>query len=227
MARFEMQYHEDGENDVKGWDAMTIHTLPIYQINAFADLPFSGNPAAVVPLESWLADDVLQKIAMENNLSETAFFVSSSESDADFHIRWFTPTVEAPLCGHATLAGAYVVFNHLGFDGGELRLRSQSGILTAKRDGSAIVLNFPKQSIAPENIPDDIIAALGGDKPVETYRVTSRDTTLSRCMTMRRSFAIWRPICRYWANLPDRGVIVTAPGTRPGLIWFHVISFRP
>lgn len=217
MARFEMQYHEDGENDVKGWDAMTIHTLPIYQIDAFADLPFSGNPAAVVPLESWLADDVLQKITMENNLSETAFFVSSSESDADFHIRWFTPTVEAPLCGHATLAGAYVVFNHLGFDGGELRLRSQSGILTAKRDGSAIVLNFPKQPIAPENIPDDIIAALGDDKPVETYRVTSRDTDLVAVYDDASVVRNMAPDMSVLGKLADRGVIVTAPGDETGL----------
>ncbi len=91
-------------------------TLPIYQVDAFADRVFTGNPAAVMPLEHWLEDTALQALAMENNLSETAFFVPLADDDeADFHIRWFTPTAEVPLCGHATLASAWVIFNKLGW----------------------------------------------------------------------------------------------------------------
>ncbi|MBF6309209.1 PhzF family phenazine biosynthesis protein, partial [Nocardia farcinica] len=86
--------------------------LKIYQIDAFTERLFCGNPAAVVPLEKWLPDSLMQKIAMENNLSETAFFTASGEK---FHIRWFTPTTEVNLCGHATLASAHVIFNHLNY----------------------------------------------------------------------------------------------------------------
>jgi len=196
---------------------MTTKNLPIYQIDAFSDVLFAGNPAAVVPLSTWLPDDVLQKIAMENNLSETAFFVPVTAGGADFHIRWFTPTVEVPLCGHATLASAYVIFNQLGFEGDIVRLQSKSGILTARRYLDAIVLDFPKQPIVPETIADDVIAALGGDTPVETFGVASRDTDLVAVYDDAAIVRSMTPDMSLLAKLADRGVIVTAPGDKTGL----------
>ena len=197
---------------------MTTKNLPIYQVDAFSDVLFAGNPAAVVPLSAWMPDEVLQKIAMENNLSETAFFVpAGSGDDADFHIRWFTPTVEVPLCGHATLASAFVIFTQLGFDGEIVRLQSKSGILTARRDGDAIVLDFPKQPIAAENIPDDVIAALGGAKPTETFGVVSRDTDLVAVYNDAAIVRSMTPDMSVLGKLTNRGVIVTAPGDKTGL----------
>lgn len=197
---------------------MTTQTLPIYKIDAFTDILFAGNPAAVVPLAKWLPDDVLQKIAMENNLSETAFFVPcSSDDEADFHIRWFTPTVEVPLCGHATLANAYVIFNKLGFDGELVKLNSKSGILTAVRDGAAIVLNFPKQPLRTAEMADEIIDAIGGIQPVETFVVASRDTDLVAVFDDASVVRNMRPDMSVLGKLADRGVIVTAPGDKTGL----------
>ncbi|WP_430475251.1 PhzF family phenazine biosynthesis protein [Thalassospira lucentensis] len=197
---------------------MKTQTLPIYQVDAFTDILFAGNPAAVVPLPQWLADDVMQKIAMENNLSETAFFVPCGAGDeADFHIRWFTPTVEVPLCGHATLASAFVIFNQLGFEGDLVKLQSQSGILSATRDGDAIVLDFPKQPIKSSTVPDDVIAALGGETPIETYRVTSRDTDHVVVYRDAKVVREMRPDMSVLGKLTGRGVIVTAPGDKTGL----------
>lgn len=122
---------------------MTSQSLPLYIVDAFSDQPFGGNPAAVVPLESWPEDQVLQNIAMEHNLSETAFFVPSQDESAkdgaaDFEIRWFTPTVEVPLCGHATLASSHVIFQHMGFAKDTLRLKTRErGTLTLTQAGQA------------------------------------------------------------------------------------------
>lgn len=108
--------------------------LPLYMVDAFADAPFKGNPAAVVPLETWLPDETLQAIAQENNLSETAFFIPSENAGADFDLRWFTPSVEVPLCGHATLATGHTLYAHLGFDAPSVRFSTrEKGILTLSR----------------------------------------------------------------------------------------------
>ncbi|PWD97912.1 PhzF family phenazine biosynthesis protein [Marinilabilia rubra] len=115
--------------------------LKLFQVDAFTDNVFGGNPAAVVPLEKWLADADLQKIAMENNLSETGFFVP--EKEGGFHIRWFTPEVEVNLCGHATLATSHVIFNHLEWPGFELEFKSRSGLLKVRRESGLLKLNFP------------------------------------------------------------------------------------
>lgn len=112
----------------------------IYQVDAFTDHVFGGNPAAVVPLTEWLSDEVLQNIAMENNLSETAFFVADG---GDYHIRWFTPDVEVNLCGHATLASSHVLYRHLGYSGDEIRFKSRSGNLTVRAMDDKYILNFP------------------------------------------------------------------------------------
>jgi PhzF family phenazine biosynthesis protein len=133
--------------------------LPLYQIDAFADGPFTGNPAAVCPLEDWLSDDVMQAIAAENNLSETAFFVPEGDG---FRLRWFTPTTEVDLCGHATLASAFVVFRWLSPDRNEVTFQTQqAGPLTVARDGDLLALDFPARPPSPCAMPDGLAAALG------------------------------------------------------------------
>lgn len=114
--------------------------LPIYQVDAFTDHVFGGNPAAICPLTRWLPDATLQAIAAENNLAETAFFVPEGEG---YRLRWFTPTVEMPLCGHATLASAHVIFHHIDAAASLLRFQTLSGELTVARDGERLVLDFP------------------------------------------------------------------------------------
>lgn len=130
--------------------------LTLYQIDAFADKPFRGNPAAVCPLDHWLADELLQSIAMENNLSETAFFVATAEG---YHIRWFTPTCEVDLCGHATLASAYVLFDCLGYPGERIEFQSRSGRLIVERDRDFLVLDFPARPPQACEIPKSIVDA--------------------------------------------------------------------
>lgn len=108
--------------------------MTLYQVDAFADQVFAGNPAAVIPLQSWPDDQLMQSIANENNLAETAFIVPEGN---DFRIRWFTPAVEVDLCGHATLAAAFVMFNHLGYDRETIRFQSRSGWLSVEKRNMA------------------------------------------------------------------------------------------
>ena len=132
--------------------------LPLYQVDAFADAPFTGNPAAVVPLETWLDDALMQAIALENNLSETAFFVP--EGDA-FRIRWFTPAAEVNLCGHATLATAWVLFNELGLADNTVRFLSHSGELRVSREEDLLTLDFPAQPPVPVARSPELVRGLG------------------------------------------------------------------
>ncbi|PZU57382.1 MAG: PhzF family phenazine biosynthesis protein [Sphingobium sp.] len=137
--------------------------LPIVQVDAFAADAFTGNPAAVMPLDAWLPDAVLQAIAEENNLSETAFTVPlRDDPEADFELRWFTPTVEAQLCGHATLASGHVLIADVG-DGKHIRFRTRrAGVLEVRRDGDAYALSLP--AWAPDPVPPPAtLAAIGGD----------------------------------------------------------------
>ncbi len=148
-------------------------SFPLYQIDAFAEGVFSGNPAAVVPLDSWLPDATLQAIAAENNLPETAFFVPLPASQGDgFHLRWFTPTFEIDLCGHATLAAAHVLFTELGFTGPRLRFESQSGSLFVEResghDGDLLALDFPSWPPKPVPVTEAMSRAFGAE-PLEAY----------------------------------------------------------
>ena len=138
--------------------------IPIYQVDAFADKIFSGNPAAVCPLKNWLPDDLMQKIAMENNLSETAFFVKNGN---EFEIRWFTPAIEVDLCGHATLATAHVLFNHLNYENDIIFLKSRSGDLRVKKEDELLVLDFPSGFYEGISTPSKLSEALG-KKPIET-----------------------------------------------------------
>lgn len=119
-------------------------TLPFFQVDAFADRPFTGNPAAVMPLDAWLPDATMQAIAEENNLSETAFTVPTT-GDADYELRWFTPTTEVALCGHATLASGHVLIA-----GDEVRFRTRkAGVLAVRRDGEALTLDLPATLVKP------------------------------------------------------------------------------
>jgi PhzF family phenazine biosynthesis protein len=136
-------------------------TLPFFQVDAFADGPLTGNPAAVMPLDQWLDEGLMQRIAGENNLSETAFTVPSESEDADFDLRWFTPTTEVELCGHATLAAAHVLLT-----GDEVRFSTRSGILKVRRDDELLQLDLPAAPLSEVREPD-LCTALGlPDSPV-------------------------------------------------------------
>ena len=140
--------------------------LTLYQIDAFANRTFEGNPAAICPLDKWLSDELMQSIATENNLSETAFFV---QSDTGYHIRWFTPAHEVDLCGHATLASAYVIFNILGHKENEIQFESKSGVLTVKQDHDWLAMNFPSQPPVKCETPQQIINAFD-ETPIECLK---------------------------------------------------------
>ena len=131
-------------------------SLKIYQVDAFASNIFEGNPAAVVPLDKWLPDETMQKIALENNLSETAFFIPNGNR---FHIRWFTPLAEVNLCGHATLATAHVLFHHLKYNKSEIQFESRSGILKVNRKDDLLYLNFPTSELVEIEIPENLKGA--------------------------------------------------------------------
>lgn len=179
--------------------------LRLYQIDAFADRLFGGNPAAVCPLDAWLPDEVMQQIAAENNLAETAFYV---RTDRGFHIRWFTPTVEVDLCGHATLASAYVAFNYDRCPGDVVEFASKSGPLKVKREGELLVLDFPADRVEPVSVPLLLIEALGRE-PIETYK---GKTDYLVVYGVEEHVATLQPDFVDLAMIPARGIIVTAPG---------------
>jgi predicted PhzF superfamily epimerase YddE/YHI9 len=141
--------------------------LPLYWVDAFTDRVFGGNPAAVVPLESWPEDALLQRIANENGLSETAFFVRTGPAAAT--LRWFTPSVEVDLCGHATLATAHVLFRELGQKESPFDFQTKSGTLSVAAKGPLFELDFPSRPAAHVVIPDALVAGLGA-KPREALR---------------------------------------------------------
>lgn len=180
--------------------------LPLYQVDAFATQVLRGNPAAVCPLEQWLPDALMQAVALENNLSETAFFVPA-DGDYDFHLRWFTPLEEVDLCGHATLATAWVIFHKLGFDKPIIRFKSLSGLLTVERKGTLLALNFPEWPLMPVARYDEIATALGV-RPVAVFK--SHDwVAVLESETQLKALA---PDQGAMGRLDCRGVIVTAPG---------------
>ena len=132
--------------------------IPMFQVDAFADGLFTGNPAAICPLESWISDATMQSIAMENNLAETAFLVAEGDG---YHLRWFTPATEVDLCGHATLASAYVVMNCLGMERNSVSFQTQSGRLTVTREGDLYALDFPSRPPQRCQVHPRLIEALG------------------------------------------------------------------
>ena len=143
-----------------------MRRLPLFQVDAFADRPFVGNPAAVCPLEAWLDDATMQAIALENNLSETAFFVPRPAGDGvdgecELDLRWFTPAAEVDLCGHATLASAHVVLTRLAPGAERVGFHTRSGRLEVERAGSGYAMDLPSQPPAPANPPPGLVDALG------------------------------------------------------------------
>lgn len=178
--------------------------LTLYQVDAFADRLFAGNPAAVCPLAQWLPEATMQAIARENNLSETAFFVAEP---AGMRIRWFTPHCEVKLCGHATLGAAYVYFRHLAPATERVVFDSPSGPLTVSRDGDLLILDFPAQPPERVTAPALIEAALG-TKPLEVYAGDDWLVVLDSADRVRKL----QPSMALLKQLERRGVIVTARG---------------
>jgi PhzF family phenazine biosynthesis protein len=181
--------------------------LPIYQVDAFTSELFSGNPAAVVPLEEWLTDEQMQNIAAENNLSETAFFVKEGES---YRLRWFTPTVEVDLCGHATLATAHVLFEELGYSKEEIIFKTRSGLLTVGKQNSRLIMNFPADEMPKAEAPDVLFKALGIQKAPEVEVFKSDDYMV--VLEAEKYVAELQPDIRMLGEVEARGIIVTAPG---------------
>ena len=144
-------------------------TIPIYQVDAFTLGPFSGNPAAVCPLDAWLDDETMQNIAAENNLAETAFIVAREDG---YDLRWFTPLVEMDLCGHATLAAGFVVLNHLQPDLNSVSFETISGKLIVTREGERLSMDFPARAPKPVPVSEALSDALG-KAPTEVH--LSRD----------------------------------------------------
>jgi PhzF family phenazine biosynthesis protein len=178
--------------------------LTLYQIDAFADKPFEGNPAAICPLDSWLPDETLQAIAEENNLAETAYFVPKGKG---FHIRWFTPLHEVKLCGHATLASAYVLFDLLNYKQERIEFESRSGQLIVYREDDWYVMDFPSQPPIQCSIPDEIIGGLG-KTPIDLLESEDYMAVFENEADILSIDPDFGPL----KKLKLRGVIVTAPG---------------
>jgi len=181
--------------------------LKIYQVDAFASKVFEGNPAAVCPLNAWLDDELLQKIAEENNLSETAFFVSV---DDEIQLRWFTPLEEVDLCGHATLACAHVLYEHLGYSKAQINFQTKSGKLIVAKTSSGFSMDFPASTpvILHSDIPLDLINALGDVKPKKIMAAFDYIIVLSSEEEVKNL----SPDLSKWLNIDLRGVVVTAQG---------------
>lgn len=181
--------------------------LPFHWVDAFTDAPFAGNPAGVVPLDAWLDDRLMQAIAAENNLSETAFFVPEGKG---YHLRWFTPTVEIDLCGHATLASGHVVMTVLDPGRASVLFDSASGPLGVARDGDWRVLDFPSRPPVPIAVPAWLPAALG--TAVRELHEAPGDNLLAVVDDADAVHALAIDMAALGRGLGGKGIIVTAPG---------------
>jgi len=187
--------------------------IPIYQVDAFTSTLFGGNPAAVVPLEQWLPDGVMQKIAVENNLSETAFIVPDKRQGvkngtAYYAIRWFTPVQEIELCGHATLGSAYIIFRYFNENAHAIEFESLSGKLAVSRNGDLITLDFPSISFKPTSLRSDVAEALGAEPALlfDSNRLMAVFEHEQQILNLKPDFS-------KLAAIPDvSGIAVTAPG---------------
>jgi len=177
--------------------------IPYFEVDAFANKPFQGNPAGICPLEKWLDDATMQNIAAENNLAETAFFVPRGD---DFDLRWFAPEVEIDLCGHATLASAFILFSELGRKANTVRFHSKSGILTVTRNGDVLTLDFPSRPPKPCTVPEALIRGLG-KKPTQVLKARDYFALYDTPEDVRSL----KPDLALLGTL-DEKVIVTAPG---------------
>lgn len=186
--------------------------LKIYHIDAFAEKLFSGNPAAVCPLDKWLSDDKMKNIAMENNLAETAFYVKDGDS---YHIRWFTPgAVEVELCGHATLATSYVLFNFEGHKGDEIKFNSRSGLLKVKKNGDSLTLDFPVDEYERVKTPAELSIALNL-QPKECYK---GKTDYMLVYETEQQVTQLKPNFTAMKMVEARGVICTAKGSNADFV---------
>lgn len=182
--------------------------IDLYQIDAFTNQVFKGNPAAVCPLSEWLPDDVLLNIAIENNLAETAYFIP--KDNGTYHLRWFTPEIEMDLCGHATLASAFVLFEYLGYSENTVRFDTQSGQLEVTRDGNYLQMDLPSRPPEPADLPEIISTALS-KQPMEVWKardymlVYENEEDIARLKVNAHALE--------GINLDPGGIIVTAPGT--------------
>lgn len=182
--------------------------LTLYQVDAFTDHLFGGNSAAVIPLKKWVPDEMMQNIAMENNLAETAFFVPSAKKRVDYDLRWFTPVFEINLCGHATLASAYVIFEFLKWKKKKIVFNTKSGLLTVIKTKKMFEMDFP--SWPPERItdyPDALLTSLGNPEITGVYQNREyivelmNEEAVAKC---NPDFSLMKKV--------DRMVIITAPG---------------
>jgi PhzF family phenazine biosynthesis protein len=196
--------------------------IPLYQVDAFTDAPFRGNPAAVCLMEGEMDDRTLQAIAAENNLSETAFLWAEGgghfEEAVGFHLRWFTPTNEVPLCGHATLATSAVLFDALGYPRDEIAFRSLSGPLTAKRHPEGTLLDFPADEVAPIEPPQGLLKAMGIDEAEEVLYTDRGKDVLVRVTdeaVVRGLDPDFRAMMGSTRGTDINGAMVTAEGEPP------------
>ena len=190
--------------------------LKIYQVDAFSEQVFGGNPAAVVPLEEWLDDAVLQKIALENNLSETAFYVKEGEQ---YQLRWFTPATEVDLCGHATLATAHVLFEHEGHDTSQVVFFSpRSGQLLVDKKEGQYVLDFPRDTVNAIPLADTLMEIFE-PKPIEAFQGNADIVLVFKSESQIKELKF--DLAKI-EKIPVRGIVVTAPGETVDFVsrWF-------
>lgn len=178
--------------------------IPVFQVDAFSHQPLRGNPAAICPLDAWLPDELMQGIAAENNLPETAFLVRQGEA---YGLRWFTPAVEVDLCGHATLASAFVLFEKLGVTGDRIDFDTRSGRLSVSRHGDLLALDFPSRPPESCAVHTDLVSALG---KVPEQILAARDYLV--IYPKEEDVRALKPDMARLANVDRFAVIVTAPG---------------
>ncbi len=183
----------------------SLMKIKMFQADAFTESLFGGNPAAVCPLREWISDDLMQNIAKENNLSETAFFVR--EGDV-FGLRWFTPAAEVDLCGHATLATAHILFDELGYEKEEINFETKSGRLVVKKDGDHLLMDFPSDAMSQVEAPPILFQALGIRPTSHTFKSDDYMVVLNS----EKDVANLQPDFRMLKEVNARGIIVTAPG---------------
>lgn len=180
--------------------------IPIYQADAFTSTLFGGNPAAVCPLETWLPDDVMQAIGNENNLAETAFFVPLA--DGSFQLRWFTPTIEVDLCGHATLATAHILFTQLGYLEDTIRFQTRSGELRVTKEETGYAMQLPADNLELVSTPSAIANSIP-NTVIETWKGKFDYLAV---LESQKAIEELKPNFHLLATLPVRGIIFTAPG---------------
>jgi PhzF family phenazine biosynthesis protein len=189
---------------------MKSSKMTVYQVDAFTNKLFHGNPAAVIPLKKWIPDELMQQIAMENNLAETAYFVPSKKKGVDYDLRWFTPVFEINLCGHATLASAYVIFELLKWKKKKVVLNTKSGLLTVTKKKEMLAMDFP--SWKPERIndyPPELLTSLGNPEIAGVYKNREYIVELINEEAVRKcnpDFSLMKKV--------DKMVIITAPGKK-------------